>query len=81
MSDERVEWVVLASYAARYLAEIQIQTLEAEGIPVLVRGEEAGIWGPAYTGPTSQGIRLMVPEPALEDARELLELDEEDAAE
>ena len=78
MAEDRIEWVVLAAYPARYLAELQIQTLEAEGIPVLVRGEEAGIWGPAYMGPTSQGIKVMVPEPALEEARELLELDDEE---
>ena len=75
--DDRVEWVLLSSYAARYLAELDIQTLEGEGIPVFVRGEEAGIWGPAFAGPTSQGIRLMVPSTALEDARELLELDDD----
>lgn len=75
---ERVEWVVLETFAARYLAEIQIQTLEAEGIPVLIKGEEAGIWGGGYAGPTSQGIQLLVPSVALDDARELLELDEEE---
>ncbi len=78
MSDERVEWVVLTSHAARYMADLQIQTLESEGIPVLVRGEEAGIWGPAYAGPTSQGIRLLVPKAALTEARILLELDDEE---
>ena len=34
--------------------------LEAAGIPVLVKGEEAGIWGPGFAGPTSQGITLLV---------------------
>ncbi|MDT8341034.1 MAG: hypothetical protein RQ751_05930 [Longimicrobiales bacterium] len=62
-------WVPVASFAARYLAEVPLQALEAEGIPVLVKGEEPGIWGPGFPGPTSQGIRLFVPEAALEDAR------------
>lgn len=75
---DTVEWVVLETYAARYLAEIQIQTLESSGIPVLIKGEEAGIWGGGYAGPTSQGIQLLVPSLALKDARELLELDEEE---
>ena len=65
-------WVTVASFAARYLAEIPIQTLEGAGIPVLVKGEEPGIWGPAFSGPTSMGIRVQVPAAAEEDARELL---------
>ena len=78
MTDERIEWVVLTSHAARYMADLQIQTLESEGIPVLVRGEEAGIWGPAYAGPTSQGIKLLVPKQALAEARFLLELEDDE---
>ena len=76
--DERIEWIALKSYAARYLADLDIQALENEGIPVIVHGEEAGIWGPAFAGPTSQGIKVMIPAPAEEEARELLELDRED---
>ena len=73
MSEERVEWVEVGTFSARYLAEIPIQALEAEGIPVLVKGEEPGIWGPAFSGPTSGGLRIMVPEPAEEEARAILE--------
>jgi hypothetical protein len=62
----------VASFAARYLAEIPIQALEGAGIPVLVKGQEPGIWGPGFTGPTSAGLHLQVPEAALEDAREIL---------
>jgi hypothetical protein len=65
-------WVEVAVYSARYLAEIPIQTLEGAGIPVLVKGEEPGIWGPAFSGPTLGGIRLLVPAAAADDARELL---------
>lgn len=64
--------MVVATFAARYLAEVPIQSLEGAGIPVLVKGEEPGIWGPAYAGPTSQGMALMVPEPAREEALEIL---------
>ena len=72
MTDHEVRWVPVAFYSARYLAEIPMQTLEAEGIPVLLRGEEPGIWGPAFSGPTSQGIQLLVPDAAESDAREVL---------
>lgn len=71
--EKEIRWVSVASYPARYLAEIPLQSLQAEGIPVLVKGEEPGIWGPAFSGPTSQGIELLVPEPAEEDAREILD--------
>lgn len=69
---DEVRWVAVATFAARYLAEVPIQTLEGAGIPVLVKGEEPGIWGPAYAGPTSQGMALLVPEPAREEALEIL---------
>ena len=70
-----VEWVPLASYAARFEIEIPVKHLENAGIPVVVKGEEAGIWGPGFAGPTSQGITLMVPKERREEARELLELE------
>jgi len=73
MAESEIRWVPVASYPARYLAEIPLQTLQAQGIPVLLKGEEPGIWGPAFSGPTSQGIELLVPEPAREDALEILE--------
>ena len=72
MRDEAPRWVTVATYAARYLAEIPIQTLKGNGIPVIVKGEEPGIWGPAFSGPTSHGLELQVPEPLVEEARELL---------
>lgn len=73
MTDRTPRWITVATFAARYLAEIPIQTLEGAGIPVLVKGEEPGIWGPAFAGPTSQGVALMVPAEAEEDARDILE--------
>lgn len=68
------DWVELTTYAARYEVEIPVQQLDNAGIPVLVKGVESGIWGPAFAGPTSQGITLMVPAEHLDEARELLEL-------
>ncbi|MEJ2540885.1 MAG: hypothetical protein P8188_13090 [Gemmatimonadota bacterium] len=67
-----VRWTPVATFAARYLAEIPIQSLEGAGIPVLVKGEEPGIWGPAYAGPTSQGVTVLVPGPAQQEALEIL---------
>jgi hypothetical protein len=70
---DEVRWTTVATFSARYLAEIPIQTLEGAGIPVLVKGEEPGIWGPAFAGPTSQGVSVLVPDPAREEALEILE--------
>lgn len=74
MSDD-VEWTPVGSWAARYEIEIPLQQLETAGIPTLVKGEEAGIWGPSFPGPTSRGITVLVPADRLDEARELLELD------
>jgi hypothetical protein len=65
-------WRPVASYAALFEADLPRQHLENAGIPVLVEGVEAGIWGPGFAGPTSRGIRLLVPEDRLEEAQELL---------
>ena len=74
MSDRNESrWITVATFAARYLADIPIQSLEGAGIPVLVKGEEPGIWGPAFAGPTSQGVTLLVPGGAREEAMEILE--------
>ncbi|UCC26020.1 MAG: hypothetical protein JSU98_02750 [Gemmatimonadales bacterium] len=73
MTHEGTRWITVASYAARYLLEIPKQTLEQAGIPVLVKGQEPGIWGPAFSGPTSQGLELQVPEVVADEARSILE--------
>jgi hypothetical protein len=65
-------WRPVASYGALFEAELPRQHLENAEIPVLLKGVEAGIWGPGFAGPTSRGITLLVPEDRLEEARELL---------
>lgn len=67
------DWVLLASYDFGYEADFAEATLGAAGIPVLVKGREAGIWGPGFAGPSSQGLSIWVPEARLGDARGLLE--------
>lgn len=76
MTPGEIQWTPVAGYAALYEAEIPRQQLEAVGIPVLVKGVESGIWGPGFPGPTSQGITLLVPAERVEEAREILELDD-----
>lgn len=72
MSEED-RWVVLGSFSTTLEAEMVKQTLEADEIPVLIRGSYAGVFGGAYQGPVPGGIELMVPESELERARTLVE--------
>lgn len=47
-------------------------TLELEGIPALVRGFGVGMFGSGYQGPIREGAEVLVPESALERARDLI---------
>lgn len=67
------DWSLVARYTHGYEVDFAESTLQEAGIPVVVRGREAGIWGPGFAGPTSQGLSIWVPEDRLDDARDLLE--------
>lgn len=71
-SDERAEWETVAVYATGLEADMARGLLEAEGIPVLVRSNSAGIFGLGFQGNISGGVTLQVPGPELERAREML---------
>ncbi len=71
MSDA-AEWVVLGSFNTGLEADIARQTLEAEDIPVLVKGNHPGIFGAAFQGVVTGGIELLVPDAELARARELV---------
>ena len=63
---------LLKDYASALEATLDLAALEAESVPVLVRGLEPGIFGPGFTGATPHGVRVYVPASLLEFARELL---------
>lgn len=65
-------WALAASYDYGHEVDFAESTLGEAGIPVLVKGREAGIWGPGFTGAPSQGLSVWVPEDRLTDARDLL---------
>jgi hypothetical protein len=65
-------WTLLASYDHGHEVDFAEATLSEAGIPVLVKGREAGIWGPGFAGPSSQGLSIWVPEEQLTEARDLL---------
>lgn len=73
------QWVRLTTVYSGLAADTVRATLELEGIPVLVRGYQVGLFGIGFQGSLSEGAEILVPENALEAARELVpEPDEED---
>jgi len=70
-------WRRLTTTSTTLEAGMMQQTLEADGIPVLVRGRYAGVFGGAYQGPVPGGLEVMVPEEELERGRDLLGLEPE----
>ena len=71
------QWVVLTTVFTGLHADTLKALLEQEGIPVLVKGYQVGMWGSGFQGSISEGADVMVPESALEHARELLPDDAE----
>jgi hypothetical protein len=67
-----VRWAPLVSFASGLEADQARITLEAAGIPVLVKGLQTGIFGGGFQGTVPGGVDLMVPSPELQRARELL---------
>ena len=68
------EWVKLATYASGFDVDVARAALEEADIPVQVRGQRVGIFGPSFQGQVPGGIDLYVPSPELSRARELLDL-------
>lgn len=66
-------WVLLTRVSAGYEADIIVEQLKAAGIPALVRGPVAGIFGFGFSGSTPQGAAIHVPSDSLEAARQILE--------
>ncbi|HEX2168145.1 MAG TPA: DUF2007 domain-containing protein [Longimicrobiales bacterium] len=67
-----MSWVPVREYAALVLAEMHQQMLEQSGIPVLLKGPLTGAFGPGFSGPTTQGVTLLVPDEHHATALELL---------
>jgi hypothetical protein len=66
------KWAKLTTVYSGLDADTIRAMMEDEGIPVLVRGYQVGMWGSAFQGPISEGADILVPESALDRARELL---------
>lgn len=66
------KWALLTTVYTGLDADTLRASLEAEGIPTLVRGYQVGMWGSGFQGPINEGADVLVPESALERAREFL---------
>lgn len=72
-------WVTLHTFTTGLEADAARLTLEEAEIPVLIPGQQVGIFGPGFHGGQPGGTTVLVPEVALLHARELLGLDSEEA--
>jgi len=72
MSQPKEQWALLTTVYSGLAVDTLRATLELEGIPALVRGFQIGLFGSGFQGPLSEGAEVLVPESALERARELL---------
>jgi len=77
MSTADSQWALLTRYEFGYEADMTEATLSEAGIPVLVKGREAGIWGPGFVGAPSQGLSVWVPMERLREAQEVVEVEGE----
>lgn len=68
-----VRWASLATFATGFEADLARATLEAEGLLVLAKGPQVGLYGPGFQGVMGAGVELFVPAPELARARTLLD--------
>lgn len=67
-----VRFVPLMSFANGFEADQARAMLEAEGIPVLLKGPQVGIFGAGFQGALQGGVELQVPSPELARAKALI---------
>lgn len=78
MAQSGESWVVVATYGAVWEADFAAETLREAGIPALVdNGPIVAIFGPGYQGGSQFGVKVRVPWHRENDARDLLEEDED----
>lgn len=77
MSERTTHWTSIGVFATGLEADIAREALEDADIPVLVRGDQPGIFGSGFQGTVPGGIELLVPDTALLQARERLGRDDD----
>ncbi|MES2305787.1 MAG: DUF2007 domain-containing protein [Gemmatimonadota bacterium] len=67
-------WTNIVTYGTRIEADIARATLEGAGVQVILRGDQAGIFGAGFAGWAPGGATIAVPNPDASRALELLDL-------
>jgi len=66
------QWTHLMTVYSGLDVDVVRGALERENIPVLVRGEQIGMFGAGFQGPLTRGAELLVPAGALDRARAIV---------
>ena len=67
-------WVVAATFASGFEADVAVARLERDGITAVRRGNDiVGLFGPGFEGPSAKGVSVLVPSDELDEARKVLE--------
>jgi hypothetical protein len=73
-----IAWTKVANFGSGLEADLAVEQLRGQGIPAQARGNDiVGIFGPGFQGVTARGVDVFVPSSAVQDARDLLGLDDE----
>lgn len=72
-------WSVVASFSTRLEADMARTILEGAGMPVLLHGDQSGIFGAGFQGWAPGNTTLSVRAPDVARAQELLGTDEPEA--
>jgi hypothetical protein len=69
-------WTVLTNFASGLEADMAVEQLRSSGVPAQTRGKDiVGIFGAGFQGSTPRGVDVLVPDTALDKARDILGLD------
>ena len=69
-----VHWALLTECATGMEADLLKSDLEAADIPVLIHGQQVGMFGGGFLGTVVGGVEVHVPSPELERAREIMQV-------
>lgn len=70
-------WILLHEYPSTVEADMAAARLRDAGLHVLTNSPVTGVFGPGYSGPVMQGVRLLVPAHELNQARQALDLSDD----
>ena len=68
---DRNGWIVLATFGARWEADLLVEALRAARIPVLAEGPDTALFGPGFSGGFSPGVEVRVPAEFAERAEDI----------